>query len=276
MKFRSILIIAAILQAFIGLNAAVVDTISIESRFLSSPEKVIVVTPQTNPQRPQYPTVYLLNGFGGDHTSWMKVRPDLPRLADELGLILVMPDGRDSWYWDAPADPSMQMESFFINDLVPYIDRFYPTVQHPTMRAITGLSMGGQGAMYLAMRHPYIWGNAGSTSGGLDIRPFPEKWKMRDRLGDYASHQSIWDEHSPVVMAQKLEPGMINIIFDCGADDFFAQVNEAFHLTLAEKKIPHDYIQRPGNHSAAYWNNSIPYQLHYFSTKFYPQTPPAK
>ncbi|MDE6301346.1 MAG: esterase family protein [Muribaculaceae bacterium] len=276
MNIRSSLTVALILQALTCLKAAKVETISIESPYLGSPESVTVITPDISGESRAYPTVYLLNGYGGDHTSWLKIRPDLPEMADEMGLVLVMPDGRDSWYWDSPVNPEMQMESFFVNTLVPYIDSNYPTSATADQRAISGLSMGGQGAMFLSMRHPDIWANAGSTSGGLDIRPFSQKWKMKESLGDISVNPEAWESHTPVNLIKDVVPGTINIIFDCGADDFFAGVNEAFHKALVEKGIDHDYIQRPGNHSMTYWNNSIPYQLHYFTTKFSPQTPPAK
>ena len=65
-----------------------------------------------------------------------------------------------------------------------------------------------------------------------------------------------------------LQPGQLNIIFDCGVDDFFIEVNRNLHQALLEKKIDHDYIERPGNHSMTYWRNSILYQLVYFSNSF--------
>ncbi|MDE7467490.1 MAG: esterase family protein, partial [Muribaculaceae bacterium] len=93
---------------------------------------------------------------------------------------------------------------------------------------------------------------------------------------DISTHRDNWESHTPINIVKTLVPGTLNIIFDCGADDFFAGVNEDFHQALVKHGVDHDYIQRPGNHSMTYWNNSIPYQLYYFNTKFTPQTPPAK
>lgn len=98
-------------------------------------------------------------------------------------MIIVCPDGRNSWYWDSPVDPSMQMESFFTDCLIPTVDSLYRTMPARGGRAITGLSMGGHGALWLAWRHPDLFGAAGSMSGGVDIRPFPANWNMADRLG---------------------------------------------------------------------------------------------
>lgn len=249
-------------------NAARVDTLAINNPYLSSPEDVLVIVPEKAITNNRVPTVYLLNGFGGDHTSWMTVRPNLPELADQYGMIIVTPDGRNSWYWDSPEKSDLQMESFFIKVLVPYIDATYPTIPVAEQRAITGLSMGGQGAMYLAMRHPEIWKNVGSTSGGVDIRPFPNNWKMKESLGTLEEHPDRWEQHTPINLIDLIDPGQLNMIFDCGTDDFFFEVNNNFHGKLLEKKIPHDYIVRPGAHNRDYWNNSILYQLLYFNEQF--------
>jgi enterochelin esterase-like enzyme len=66
----------------------------------------------------------------------------------------------------------------------------------------------------------------------------------------------------------QLKPGQLNIIFDCGSEDFFAAVNAELHQALLDAKIPHDYISRPGVHNADYWRNSILYQLLYFNEIF--------
>jgi S-formylglutathione hydrolase FrmB len=58
------------------------------------------------------------------------------------------------------------------------------------------------------------------------------------------------------------------MIIDCGVDDFFFQVNEALHKKLLDKKIPHDYINRPGKHDWKYWTNAIAYQLLFFHRYF--------
>ncbi len=258
----------ATLLTFVGLRAATVDTVAIATKFLASPEKVVIITPDAANDSCQFPTVYLLNGYSGNHKAWLGTRPDLPQLADKYGMVMVMPDGRDSWYWDSPQNSEMQMESFFVKDLVPYIDANYPTKRDAAQRAITGLSMGGQGAMWLAIRHSDIWGNAGSMSGGLDIRPFAERWNMKNALGPKDENPDIWENFAVINLVPTLKPGQINITFDCGIDDFFAEVNNNFHLALVKAKIPHDYTVRPGGHSHAYWRNSILYHLLFFNEAF--------
>ena len=92
----------------------------------------------------------------------------------------------NSWYFDSPVLKDFQYESFYTKTLVPYIDAHYRTVASRQGRAITGLSMGGHGALFLAMRHTDLFGACGSMSGGVDIRPFPLNWNIPDVLGEMA------------------------------------------------------------------------------------------
>lgn len=249
--------------------AATVDTLSVPARFIEGPMQVAVVRPDVADAGKRCPTVYILHGYDGDYRTWLGItRPDLPALADRYGMIFVMPDGRDSWYWDSPEHPEMQMESFFTRELVPYIDTNLPTLPSPDQRAITGLSMGGHGALWLAMRHPDIFGSAGSMSGGVDIRPFPKSWKMASWLGSKNAHPERWNSHTVATLAPTVKPGSLNIIFDCGTDDFFAGVNRELHERMLKAGIPHDYTERPGKHTHKYWANSILYHLLFFNEAF--------
>lgn len=265
---RLALLLPALVAGIMSLSAARIDTVAIATKYLAVPDSVIIITPD-GASDTRYPSVYMLNGFGGDHKGWLgTLRTDLPELADSYGMVVVMPHGQNSWYWDSPVDSTMQMESFFVNDLVPYIDANYPTVPCPRMRAISGLSMGGHGAFWLAMRHSDIWGNAGSMSGGVDIRPFPEKWMMKDRLGPRDENPERWDEYTVINLVPSLKPGQLNLTFDCGVDDFFYQVNCNLHDALLKAGIDHDFTSRPGAHSAPYWRNSALYHLLFFSENF--------
>ena len=135
-------------------------------------------------------------------------------------------------------------------------------------RAITGLSMGGHGAMWNAIRHKDTFGASGSTSGGMDIRPFPKNWDMSKQLGEYESNKEVWDNHTVINQIDKIENGDLAIIVDCGEGDFFLNVNKDLHNRLLEKKIDHDFITRPGGHTGQYWNNSIDYQILFFDKFF--------
>ena len=216
----------------------------------------------------RYPVVYLLHGYGDNEQKWITQKPQLQDLADKYAIIIICPDGRRSWYWDSVKKPELKYETFISKELVDYVDSHYRTLKSPKFRAITGLSMGGHGALWNGLRHPDVFGACGSMSGGVDIRPFPKQWSMEQNLGPYAENKGVWDAHTVVNLVDSLKPGRSKIIIDCGVADFFYKVNQDLHERLLAKKIPHDYITRPGGHSWAYWKNAIEYQLLFFHNFF--------
>lgn len=258
------------LVAAMSLSAAAfrTDTINVASKHLATPMDVVVVVPDAAIAGKKCPSVYLLNGYDGNHLQWLGTQPDLGKLADKYGMIFILPDGRNSWYWDSLTDPSMQMDSFIAGDLVPYIDSRYNTIADRSKRAITGLSMGGHGALWLAGNHPEIWGNAGSTSGAVDITKFPNNWGIARFIGKHDDNPEVWRKHSVMSLVPVFAKSNTNIIFDCGVDDFLAEVNNNLHEAMVKAGVQHDYISRPGKHAHSYWRNAILYQLLFFNEAF--------
>ncbi|RZA01299.1 MAG: esterase family protein [Sphingobacteriaceae bacterium] len=239
--------------------------------------KAVVITPDNYSSGSQYPVVYLLHGATGNYTDWVKKATGVPNYADKHNLIIVGVDGGfTSWYWDSPVDPTFKYETYVSKELIDYIDKNYKTIKNRTGRAITGLSMGGHGGLYLGIRHQDLYGVAGSMSGGVDIRPFPNNWDMAKRLGSLKDNAETWDKYTVTNQLDLLKPNSLAIIFDCGTDDFFYKVNVELHDKLLERKIPHDFIVRPGAHNWTYWTNSVAYQMLYFSNYFKKNNSPAK
>jgi len=268
MKLKTLFII--LLLATSQVFAGRVDTLAVESKAMGKAIKNLVITPDNyDSQNQAYAVLYLLHGAGGDYLAWSARVPAIIDYADTYNIIIVCPDGgRTSWYFDSPIDTTMQYETFVAVELIKAVDKNYNTLADKSGRAITGLSMGGHGAFYLAFKHQDIWGAAGSMSGGVDIRPFPENWDLAKRLGTYADYPEHWQKNTVTNMAFLLEGTKLKIIFDCGVDDFFYDVNKALHNRLIEKKVAHDYIERPGSHNWNYWSNAIKYQLVFFSDFF--------
>lgn len=171
-----------------AVEAAKVDSIQVKSAGMNKEVKVVVVAPEQAAARP-CPVIYLLHGYSDNQNGWIEIKPDLPQIADEKGIIFVCPDGKNSWYWNSPMQADVRYEDFISKELVSYIDSHYSTIANRDGRAITGLSMGGHGALWNAIRHSDVFGAAGSTSGGLDIRPFPKNWEISTQLGDQESHR---------------------------------------------------------------------------------------
>ena len=268
MKLKTILLFLICNTVFTF--AAKVDTIMIVSKSMNKSIPNIVIRPDNySTQNEGYAVLYLLHGAGDKYTTWVTNVPNIKAYVDKYDIIIVCPDGGGtSWYFDSPIDKTMKYESYISKELVAAIDNKYNTVANKTKRAITGLSMGGHGAFYLAFKHPDIWGAAGSMSGGVDIRPFPNNWDLNKRLGDYTKYPENWEKNTVINMISMLEGKDLKLIFDCGVDDFFHQVNRNLHEKLLEKKIAHDYIERPGSHNWQYWTNSIKYQLLFFNDYF--------
>lgn len=250
----------------LSLQAAVVDTIYVRSDAMNKDIQTVIISP--GKVKTTAPVVYLLHGHGGDAKTWISIKPNLPEIADQYGIMFVCPDGKNSWYWDSPVNPSYRYETFVSNELIRYIDANYPTVKDRTGRAITGLSMGGHGAMWLSLRHKDLFGAAGSTSGGMDIRPFPNNWNMSEWLGKESEHQDVWDNHTVINQIDRLKNGDLALIIDCGYSDFFLEVNNDFHKKLLKYKIDHDFLVRPGAHNGDYWRNSIDYHILFFNNYF--------
>ncbi len=254
----------------VSASAGTVDTLEIQSTQLKKTTKVVVIKPTAlSEAKETYPVIYLLHGYGGNYAQWSKISPQLSKTADDLKVIFVCPDGgTGSWYFDSPIDSSIRYESYITKELIPYIDANFPTKPESKYRAITGLSMGGHGAMYLAIRHTNLFGAAGSTSGGVDFRPFPNNWDIKNALGNYEDNKERWEENTVMHQVENLENKKLAIIIDCGVDDFFIGVNRALHEKLSKQKINHDYIERPGGHSYGYWSGNIDYQILFFKKFF--------
>ena len=183
-------------------------------------------------------------------------------------MIFVCPDGENSWYWDSPINPSSQFETFVSQELPDWVDAHYPTLPSREGRAVAGLSMGGHGALWTAVRHKDRFGAVGSVSGGVDIRPFPDSWEMKAQLGEERENQARWDAHTVINAVDSLRDGKLAIFVDCGYDDFFYGVNVALHEKLLRQGVGHDFLTRPGAHTGEYWGSSLPHQLLFFRSYF--------
>ncbi|WP_293936301.1 alpha/beta hydrolase [Sphingobacterium sp. UBA5996] len=248
--------------------AAKVDTLSVPSHSMNKGIKTVVILPQNYSKEINYPVLYLLHGYSGNYSNWIK-NSSVGALVDQYGYVVVCPDGGfGSWYWDMPNDKNYQYETFVSKELVEYIDQHYSTIKTRDGRAITGLSMGGHGALSLAIKHQDIYGAAGSTAGGVDFRPFPMNWEIKDRIGNYADVPQEWDSRVVINMVPKLVNNKLRLMIDCGKEDFFYAVNVALHDKLMYHNINHTFVTSEGGHNWEYWSRSIVYQMAFFKGYF--------
>jgi S-formylglutathione hydrolase FrmB len=266
---RTIYLLVFVL-VFFSAKAAKVDTLQVFSASMQKNIKTCVITPESyKKSNKKFPVVYLLHGYSGDYATWVKSFKEVAQQVDKYGFIVVGVDGNySSWYFDSPIDPTFKYETYIIDELVPFIDKKYKTIVGPKGRAISGLSMGGHGALYLSFKHQEVFGAAGSMSGGVDFRPFPENWDIKKRLGSITEFPENWDKNTVANMLELVKDNNLKLIIDCGVDDFFIDVNRELHQKMLALKINHDYIERPGKHNIEYWENSLKFQLLFFYNFF--------
>lgn len=264
------LLVAGVLGILpVSVSAGKVDTVITFSQVMEKEIKAVVISPETAPKDKPLPVIYLLHGYSGSYRDWSRRVSALPGLADQYQVLIVCPDGGfGSWYWDSPDDSTFQYETYVCKELIPWVDTHFPTIASSSGRGITGLSMGGHGGLYLALKHPELFGVAGSMSGGVDIRPFPNNWDMAKRLGNYASNPERWEKNTVINLLHLYRPKSQSFIIDCGTDDFFYEVNERLHREMLYRNIPHDYITRPGAHNWEYWEKAVPFQVLFMSQYF--------
>jgi S-formylglutathione hydrolase FrmB len=256
-----------------NVDAAVVDTVSTYSPSMKKTIKAVIIIPDNYGSAQALPVVYLLHGYSGKYSDWVVNAKGFEKAADQHQMIIVCPDGGfGSWYWDSPVDANFKYETYVATELVNWVDSKYKTIKDRKGRGITGLSMGGHGGLYLAFKHQDVFGAAGSMSGGVDIRPFPNNWDMALRLGKYSENPENWEKYTVINMLHLLKPNSLSIIIDCGTEDFFYKVNENLHQQLLYRNIAHDYITRPGAHNWNYWSNAIQYQLLFMNNYFKSQS----
>jgi len=208
-------------------QAATVESIIIPSTKMKRELPAVIILPDSYKKQTthRYPVIYLLHGAGDSEKKWSQ-STGIAKLADKYNVIILCPNGgRTSWYFDSPIDPKYQFESYVSKDCVSYIDKHYRTQADRQHRALCGNSMGGHGAFFLAIRHQDTFATAVALSGGVDIRPYPNKWNIKTRLGNIKNHRDNWEKLTVTNLAKSLKNGDLALSIDIGTKDFFLKVN---------------------------------------------------
>ncbi len=248
-------------------HAGKIDTVAIYSQAMHKNIPCVVIKPDAHKKKKnRFPVVYLLHGWSGNYSNWIIKEPLLVQYADQFNCIIVCPDGGySSWYFDSPIDSNYRYETHVGIEVPAFIDSVYHTIPDRKNRAITGLSMGGHGAFWLAFRHANIFGAVASMSGGVDLLESINRFDISKRIGD---NISTWNNYSIINLVEQYPKDSLNIFFDCGIEDIFIKGNRLLNEKLLQLKIPHDYTERPGKHDWIYWKNTIPYHLLFFRRFF--------
>jgi len=235
-----------------------------DSKILGKEKTFRIFLPQTNDAQLRFPVLYVLHGVFCHSDAWPD-QTEIDALALDYSMILVFPDAENSWYLDSPLKPDMQYESYIIKELVPLIDRSFPTQPGQQSRAAMGASMGGHGAITLAAKHPDLFCSISSFFGILKltdemaiksnlIGPF-----LTELLGPYKNNRKRWQANSACELADNFLSKNIAIFIDCGINDVTPakQNNRDFHRRLTDLGIPHVWKERYGGHTSDFLNTNL-------------------
>jgi S-formylglutathione hydrolase FrmB len=208
-----------------------------------------------NGGEPPFPVFYLLHGLSDDYSIWHR-RTRIEWYVRDLPLIVVMPDGFRGFYTDHETGPAYA--TYMAKELPAFIERNFPAQASRDARCIGGLSMGGYGAMRLALGYPNVYGSANSHSGALAFGHEPLNLE-----GDHAAEWELivgadprGSEHDLFTLAERRqkEGNAPALRIDCGTEDFLIEHNRSFTAHLKELGVAHEYAEFPGSHTWDYWD----------------------
>jgi S-formylglutathione hydrolase FrmB len=229
-------------------------------------KRYALILPAKYDESTRYPILYLLHGHSGDYSDWSE-RTKIADYVKDLPLIVVMPDGENSWYVNSVADPALRFEDYIITDLSQHLQQRYSI---DTLRqAIVGLSMGGNGSAVLALRHPGRFRFVGALSGAITIpRAMDDTSKpagrylgptMRKAYGDRPS-QFRRDHDVFQLSKQSRRDTLVYFYFVAGIqdefNDFLAAHRELMEI-LRTNKYAYEYHETPGRHNWQFWDREI-------------------
>lgn len=243
------------------------ELIVIESENLKCNDSVLVFTPRAENGLEIEPVanLFLFHGWGGCYSNWSD-KYDLQQISDRTGFRIICPDGfYNSWYLNNSDSSQMQWRDFFHKELYPLMQEKYNI--RPESTFITGLSMGGHGAVNIFIDNPDKFRACGSMSGVLNLQLTNLKDKeIKKVVGDRTER---YDSESAVVriasVAEKLKRENKPIIVTCGYSDVYSVCSEEFSDKCRELSVPHILMLSPGVHSWTYWGFALEEHLFLFS-----------
>lgn len=270
-------VVLLILSVSVSANGRV-ETVRLQSKLIGAtlPYNVILPGDYKTSSTTRYPVLYLLHGLTGHYSDWV-ARTNVADYAADYAMIVVMPEGNDSWYTDSATVPSDKYETYIIQELIPDVQQRYRTIEARYGRAIAGLSMGGYGAIKFGLKSPATFVFAASLSGAFGVTRFTEqdgnpRWATSvAALGPAGSETRKANDLFELIA--KLSPAQISALphfyFDCGTEDSARNFSSNRQLSelMYEKRIPHEYRELPGDHSWAYWDKQIKEVLELASKK---------
>jgi putative tributyrin esterase len=208
------------------------------------------------------PVVYLLHGGNGSFRDWSNY--SAVATFAERGLILAMPEGDESYYVNARMRPQDRYEDYIVSDLIADVERKFPVALGSSNRAIVGVSMGGYGAVKLALSHPDLFVFAGGISPAIDVPSRPFSIKRIQQWRHYSSIFGGWGtvtrrNGDPFVLARSADPSRMAYLFlSCGEQEGLLPATRKFAALLRERHFRYEFHEVPGGHDWNQWDKRLP------------------
>jgi S-formylglutathione hydrolase FrmB len=221
-----------------------------------------VIMPSSLAPGKKLPVVYLLHGGGGGFRDWSNYS-DVGRFA-ESGLILVMPEGANSYYTNAVDPPQDRYEDYIVHNLIADVESRFPAAPGRANRAIVGISMGGFGAVKLALQHPDLFSFVGGISSAIDV---PRREFTLRRLQQSRHYNAIFGpsgsqtrrDNDPFLLARTARPDAAPYFFlTCGEQEGLLPANREFAALLAQRHFQFEFHTVHGGHNWSQWNAWLP------------------
>lgn len=234
----------------------------------------------------RYAVLYFLHGLGDNEQTlfnsggWTLLE-DLRNQGKMGDFLIVAPEGRRSFYINS-ADGSVRYNDFFLQEFLPHIESKYRIRPDRAGRAVSGISMGGYGALRFAFAHPELFLAVSAQSAAL-ITESPQTLDSASQAGAPLAgvlaavfgkpiNVSHWNDNSPFVLAKRNAAALrrLTIYFNCGQDDNygFEKGAAALHNELQKEGVKHEYHPYPGDHSLPYFLSHFAEVMEFHSRAF--------
>lgn len=233
-------------------------TLHLRSNALDLNTTVNVILPQDVKKDEKLKVLYLLHGYIGDHTDWMRYT-SIERYAWNYRLAIVMPAVNNSYYTDTVS--GLNYFTYVSKELPDMITSLLPISSKKEDNYVAGLSMGGYGALKIALTYPERYSKAASLSGALDLDSIRELASQEPRntwfnavFGLKPSQNTSSDLKYLIDLHLKHDVKLPDLFIACGTEDFLYQDNKKFIQFLNLKNVNHTYYESPGSHDWGFWD----------------------
>ena len=259
---RKLLAAALLMLAFVG-SADAQRRMVLRGDSYPKADTVQYYLPSSLQEGERCPLVVLLHVYGGTFRQWPSIA-DLQYFSNEFHFIIACPDGfKDSLYIDSPLKKGENYGTFFKETVIRALRDSLPV--DASMMFISGLSMGGHGALRLYMENPDLFRAAGSMSGVMDLTASSVTASIAKHLGKKSADNKNWRLYSNLYNIDRLKAAGKPIIVNCGAQDFLIEANRKFAKACADAGVDIVYTESPGKHERSYWAMTLPDQLRFFN-----------